>query len=38
METEMENGFYMAVSDDVFVVLCLLFLGWVDAFCVYTTD
>ena len=35
METEVEDGVYLAVSCYVFVVLCLFFLGWADAFCVY---
>ena len=36
METKMEDGVHLAVSGYVYVVLCLFFLGRVDAFCVYT--
>ena len=35
METEMEDGVYLAVSCYVYVVFCLFFLGWLDALCVY---
>ena len=35
METEMEDGVYLAVSCYVPVVFCLFFLGWSDALCLY---
>ena len=35
METEMEDGVYLAVPRYVHVVFGLFFLGWVDALCLY---